>query len=100
MVRGDSTAARARRKSATKSVRHAGSVQEIVALARLYASEGEVRELVGWLALRKGRAQALAGDRPEIERLEREGLARWMLAQAAKGESLVPERRRRRPGSV
>ena len=53
------------------------------------------------IANRLGRNQALAGDRPEIDRLahvaghwlseqERESLARWMLMQASQRGPLVP----------
>lgn len=83
-------------------------VREIICLARLYLDERELGLLVVWLAHRKGRNQALAGDRPEIERLEhvvrhwlddeeRERLARWMLGQAAVRKPLVPERPVGRP---
>lgn len=37
------------------------SLAEILVLARLYASEEETGELVGWIALRKGRSQAARG---------------------------------------
>jgi hypothetical protein len=80
----------------------ADALQEILCLARLYLSEGEAARLVVWLAHRVGRNPALAGRRPEIERLEhvarhwltepeRVALVRWMHLRAARGEALVPE---------
>ena len=65
-------------------------VKEILCLAGLYLGDGEAEHFVVWLAHRLGRNQALAGDRPPLERLahvvthwltdeERESLARWML---------------------
>lgn len=78
------------------------SLVEILTLARLYLSEREAGRLVVWLAHRQGRSPALAGDRPEIERLEhvarhwltedeRLALVRWMHLRAAQGEPLVPD---------
>jgi hypothetical protein len=68
----------------------------------LYLSEGEAARLVVWLAHRQGRNPALAGDRPEIERLEhvarhwltedeRVAMVRWMHFRAARGGSPVPD---------
>jgi hypothetical protein len=84
------------------------TLDEILTLARLYLSEGDAARLTVWLAHRQGRNPALAGDRPEIERLEhiarhwltedeRLALVRWMHLRAARGEPLVPERTIGRP---
>lgn len=86
----------------------ADPLQEILCLARLYLTDAEVGRIVVWIAHRLGRNQALAGDRPEIERLEhvarhwlleneRESLARWMLIQAGRREPVVPVRPVGRP---
>lgn len=77
-------------------------------MPRLYLSEAETERLVVWIANRQGRNQALAGDRPVLDRLEhvarhwlsdhqREDLARWMLAQASRRDPLVPQRPVGRP---
>lgn len=86
----------------------ADPLAEVICLARLYLTDTEVGRLVVWIAHRLGRSQALAGDRPEIERLEhvvrhwlseeeRESLARWMLIQAGQRAPVVPERPMGRP---
>lgn len=86
----------------------ADALAEIMCLARLYLDDEEVERLVVWTANRLGRSQALAGDRPPLERLEhvarhwlmeeeRESLARWMLGQAARRDPLVPARSVGRP---
>lgn len=83
-------------------------VKEILCLARLYLEDAEVERLVVWLAHRLGRNQALAGNRPPLERLEhvvthwltdeeRESLARWMLSQARQRAPIVPARPVGRP---
>jgi hypothetical protein len=68
---------------------------------QLHASEEDCQKLVGWIALRVGRAQALAGDREPLARLEhvvrhwlsegeRSALLAWLTRRAALRESLVP----------
>ena len=75
---------------------------ELLRLARLYIGEGDADRLVGWIAWRTGRNQAMAGDRPSIERLEhalsnwltdeqREQLLRWLGHRLPRGLSPVPE---------
>lgn len=65
-------------------------------------SPGEMERLVGWLAWRTGRNQALAGDGPPEERLERAVerwlgpteralLLAWMLRRQARGLPPVPD---------
>src|SRR5262249_36145042 len=65
------------------------------------------QKLVGWIALRVGRAQALAGDTEPLERLEhvvrhwlsegeRSALLAWVTRRPALGECLVPPLPRRR----
>lgn len=78
------------------------TVTRILRLAEAHASAGEVDQLTGWLALRVGRSQALAGDRGPAGRLEhvvrywltaeqRADLASWMASRVAGGQSLVPD---------
>lgn len=86
----------------------ADTCDEILTLARLYLEASEVEHLVIWLAHRKAKNQALAGNRPEMDRLdhvvrhwltepEREQLVRWMLERASRREGLIPERPVGRP---
>ena len=77
--------------------------ERILDLAREALSEGEAERLVSWLAARQGRPQALAGDRPTLERLEHvvrhwltpaqaERLAGWMSRRLDDGKPPVPAR--------
>ena len=74
---------------------------EIVELCSARLTDDDTERLTGWIAWRQGRNQALAGDRPPVERLrhalmhwltdeERELLVAWMRRRVATGESLVP----------
>jgi hypothetical protein len=76
--------------------------EELLRLARLWISEGDADRLVGWIAWRTGRNQALAGDRPGIDRLahafehwlddqQREQLLRWLDQRLPRGLSPVPD---------
>ena len=78
------------------------TINELLRLARLYVSEGDADRLVGWIAWRTGRNQALAGDRPTIERLahalehwlddtQRRQLLRWLADRLPRGLSPVPD---------
>jgi hypothetical protein len=84
---------------------------DLVEFARRHVSEGEAEELVVWIARRVGRPQALAGDRPTIERLghvvahwlsaeQRGALLAWLGRRDAAGRPLVPPAvpRAERPG--
>ncbi len=75
---------------------------DLLNLARLYVSEGDAERLVGWIAWRTGRNQAMAGDRSAIERLEhaltnwlddqqRTQLHRWLADRLPRGLSPVPD---------
>lgn len=75
---------------------------DLLRLARLYIGEGDAERLVGWIAWRTGRNQAMAGDRPAIERLEhavahwlddqqRAQLLRWLSRRLPLGLSPVPD---------
>ena len=77
-------------------------ITDLLTLARLYVSEGDAQRLVGWIAWRTGRNQAMAGDRPAIERLEhaltqwlddqqRAQLLRWLERRVPYGLSPVPD---------
>jgi hypothetical protein len=77
------------------------SADDIVVFCRLQLSEADAEQLVGWIAWRTGRNQALAGDRETIERLhhvvvnwldadQRKRLLRWMTARVEAGRSPVP----------
>ena len=74
---------------------------DLVEFARRHMSEGEAEELVVWIARRVGRPQALAGDRPTVERLahvvahwlsaeQRAALLAWLDRRDAAGRPLVP----------
>lgn len=74
---------------------------DIIRLCSLRMGEGEAEQLVSWLARRVEHSQALAGDRPSLERLEhvvvhwlsegqRSALLAWLTRRAAFGEPLVP----------
>lgn len=75
--------------------------RELDAFCRLHLSEREAERLVGWLAWRTGRNQAMAGSGTPMQRLEhavtnwldaerRARLLRWMRARAERGEPPVP----------
>lgn len=75
--------------------------RELDAFCRLHLSEREAERLVGWLAWRTGRNQAMAGGGEPGERLRhavenwldderRMRLLRWMRGRVARGEPPVP----------
>ena len=75
---------------------------ELLRLARLYISEGDAERLVGWIAWRTGRNQAMAGDRPPLDRLahalahwlddeQRAQMLRWLSRRLPLGLSPVPD---------
>ena len=77
------------------------SSNDIVVFCRLRLSEAEAEHLIGWIAWRTGRNQAMAGDRETIERLrhvvgnwldadQRARLLRWMTARIDQGRPPVP----------
>ncbi len=77
------------------------TTDELLRLARLWISEGDADRLVGWIAWRTGRNQALAGERAAIDRLahalehwlddaQREQLLRWLDQRLPQGLSPVP----------
>jgi hypothetical protein len=79
-------------------------VLRLVAFARMHLTERECEHLVAWIAHRTGRAQALAGNRPAIRRLEHvarhwlaawqvEALLVWMQRRLRDGQAMVPNRR-------
>ena len=53
------------------------AVADLVEHCRAHLEPEDVERLVGWLAWRTGRNQALAGDGPPLVRLER-AVARWL----------------------
>lgn len=76
-------------------------IAEIEAFCRLTLSEHEAERLVGWIAWRTGRNQAMAGAGEPLERLRhavvnwldparRARLLAWMRARVDRGESPVP----------
>jgi hypothetical protein len=77
------------------------AVADLVEHCRRHVPAEDVERLVGWLAWRTGRNQALAGDGPPLERLERAAerwlsaeervlLLRWMRRRGAEGLRQVP----------
>ena len=79
----------------------AGADEDLLTFCRLHLSEGDAERLVGWIAWRTGRNQALAGDREPLARLrhalehwlgedERRLLLAWMRRRRLRGEPLVP----------
>jgi hypothetical protein len=86
-------------------VRYPGPVpataEEIVTFCRLHLGEGEAERLVGWIAWRTGRNQALAGAGAPIDRLRhasehwldderRARLLTWLRRRIAEGRPPVP----------
>lgn len=74
---------------------------DIVNHCALHMDDADIERLVGWIAWRTGRNQALAGDGPAIARLEhvvthwlddprRASLVRWLLRRHADGRPPVP----------
>jgi hypothetical protein len=77
------------------------STEDIVVFCRLHLGEGDAERLVGWIAWRTGRNQAMAGAGPPIERLEhavanwldddrRARLLAWLGRRIAEGRAPVP----------
>ena len=78
------------------------SVDDLITFCRLYIGEGDAERLVGWIAWRTGRNQAMAGAGPAIERLEhavenwldderRARLLAWLRRRILDGRPPVPE---------
>lgn len=78
------------------------TVATLIGHCRETLDDEDVERLVGWLAWRTGRNQALAGDGPALERLERAAdrwlgpteralLLAWMLRRQARGLRPVPD---------
>ncbi len=74
---------------------------ELMALTRTHLSDEDTERLVGWIAWRLGRNQALAGAGPAHSRLahvvthwlddaRREQLARWLTRRIETGRPPVP----------
>src|SRR5262245_22118119 len=87
------------------------SADEIVAVALRHLSDEEAERLTVWIANRIGRAQALAGDRGPIGRLDhvcrhwlsegqRSALLCWLMRRIALGAPRVPESSSRPPRQV
>lgn len=77
------------------------TVDDLLEFCRLHLSEDEAERLVGWIAWRTERNQALAGSRPPIDRLrhalenwigpdERRSLLNWLRRRGHDGEPFVP----------
>lgn len=77
------------------------SVDDIVVFCRLHLTEADAERLIGWIAWRLGRNQAMAGDRETIERLrhvvehwldadQRRRLLAWMERRVAEGRPPAP----------
>jgi hypothetical protein len=75
---------------------------DIVVFCRLNVGESDAERLVGWIAWRTGRNQAMAGAGPPIERLEhavahwldderRARLLSWLRRRIADGRAPVPD---------
>jgi hypothetical protein len=78
------------------------SVDDLITFCRLYIGEGDAERLVGWIAWRTGRNQAMAGTGPAIERLQhaaenwldderRAHLLAWLARRILEGRPPVPE---------
>lgn len=78
------------------------SVEDLVVFCRLHLGEGDAERLVGWIAWRMSRNQAMAGTGPAIERLEhvldnwlddeqRGRLLAWLERRIASGRTPVPD---------
>lgn len=78
------------------------SVRDIEVFCRVHLSEDEAQRLVGWIAWRTGRNQALAGAGDPLERLrhvlthwlddgQRARLLDWLERRRRRGEPLVPK---------
>lgn len=52
-------------------------VDDLITFCRLHLGEGDAERLVGWIAWRTGRNQAMAGSGPPLARLEH-ALANWL----------------------
>lgn len=77
------------------------SVDDLMTFCRLYIGEGDAERLVGWIAWRTGRNQAMAGAGTPIERLEhaaenwldderRARLLSWLARRVDEGRPPVP----------
>ena len=78
------------------------SVEDLVVFCRLHLGEGDAERLVGWIAWRTGRNQAMAGGGPALERLQhalenwldddrRARLLAWLRRRVAEGRPPVPD---------
>jgi len=78
------------------------SADDIEAFCRVHLSEADAERLVGWIAWRTHRNQALAGAGEPLERLrhalnywlddrQRSLLMTWLDRRRRDGESLVPK---------
>lgn len=72
------------------------TVEDLVTFCRLNIGEGDAERLVGWIAWRTGRNQAMAGAGQPIERLEH-AAAHW-LDDERRGRLLVWLERRLKEG--
>lgn len=77
------------------------SADDLITFCRLNIGEGDAERLVGWIAWRTGRNQAMAGGGAPIERLRhaaenwldderRDLLLRWLRRRVAEGSPPVP----------
>jgi len=75
--------------------------EDILDFCRLNMSERDAERLVGWIAWRTGRPQALAGSGDPVQRLERAvsawidddqraALLQWLVNREERGEPLYP----------
>ncbi|WP_217915131.1 hypothetical protein [Miltoncostaea marina] len=80
----------------------ATSLDDLITFCRLHLGEGDAERLVGWIAWRTGRNQAMAGAGPAIDRLRhaaehwldddrRDRLLRWLRRRVAEGAPPVPD---------
>jgi len=78
------------------------SPDDLLTFCRLHVGEGDAERLVGWIAWRTGRNQAMAGAGSAIERLEhaaahwlddeqRGRLLAWLRRRTAEGRPPVPD---------